>query len=116
MNAVIEKLLRWTRPADRVAQQQSAGTDSVAYRIHGWPQLHNCMRTAAVYRLLSVMSVGAVNLHWMLGTSGLTREQLDQLLRTLQQQKLLQVTTVRSAGLGQSRAQSGSARREAPVI
>ena len=112
MNSVIQKLWQWTRQENRGAEQQNANPNPIAYRICGWPELHESMRTAAVYRLLSTMSVRAVSRPWMLWKSELPSELVDRLLETLQQQGMLQVTALHGA---QAHAGMELARREAQV-
>jgi hypothetical protein len=49
------------------------------------------MRTANVYRSLSVMSHRPVNRAWLLAHAGLQATQLDRLLRRLQNQEAVEV-------------------------
>lgn len=112
MNSLIQKLWQWIRQAGRAGEQQHASADPLSYRICGWPDLDHSMRTAAVYRLLSCMSVRAVSRPWMLWKSGLTSELLDRLLESLQRQGMLQVTVLRGE---QVHAEMESERRNALV-
>lgn len=57
--------------------------DGLVYRLKHWPSLPSAVRTADVFRLLSVMSHRAINRRWMLAHTRLDPAQLDVLLRRL---------------------------------
>lgn len=57
--------------------------DGLVYRLKHWPNLPSEVRTADVFRLLSVMSHRAINRRWMLAHTRLDAAQLDVLLRRL---------------------------------
>jgi hypothetical protein len=61
------------------------------YRLRYWPELPASMRTASVYRALSVMSHRPVNHPWLLAHTGLQVAQLDLLLRRLRNQEAIEV-------------------------
>ena len=57
--------------------------DRLIYRLRQWPTLPSAIRTAEVFRLLSVMSHRAVNRRWMLAHTQLQAPQIEALLRRL---------------------------------
>jgi hypothetical protein len=57
--------------------------DRLIYRLRQWPSLPSAIRTAEVFRLLSVMSHRAVNRRWMLAHTQLDAPQIEALLRRL---------------------------------
>jgi hypothetical protein len=57
--------------------------DGLIYRLRQWPSLPTGVRTAEVFRLLSVMSHRAVNRRWMLAHTRLEAPQIEALLRRL---------------------------------
>jgi hypothetical protein len=53
------------------------------FRLRGWPVLPDALKTAAVYRTLSVMSHRPVNRRWIVASTRMKPEQVDQLLQRL---------------------------------
>ena len=53
------------------------------YRLKCWPDLPESDKVVSIYRMLSVMSSRAVSRQWILSTTGLPSEQIDQLLERL---------------------------------
>ena len=88
------------RGASSFAELFGGGTERVeipapaagemAYRLRTWPQLPPSMKTAGVFRILSVMSQRLVNRRWMLLQSGLDDAQLDHLLQRLRTEGALE--------------------------
>ena len=67
------------------------GGGELIYKLRHWPDLPTGLKTAAIFRTLSVMSSRPVNRHWILSTSGLPAEQVDLLLANLQFQGAVDV-------------------------
>jgi hypothetical protein len=65
------------------ALPEDTGDDRLIYRLRHWPTLPSAIRTADVFRLLSVMSHRAVNRRWMLAHTQLQASQIEALLRRL---------------------------------
>jgi hypothetical protein len=101
MLSMVERLARWGRrtglPGTGAAedglapQDREPATNEPIFRLRRWPSLPPTMHTAAVLRLLSVMSTRPVNRGWMLRHSGLQAEQIDKLLERLQRNAALEV-------------------------
>jgi hypothetical protein len=96
MSTVSATLFNWARRTrnslgaragmpSRPAPAEPAETldDGLIYRLRQWPSLPSAIRTAEVFRLLSVMSHRAVNRRWMLAHSQLEAPQIEALLRRL---------------------------------
>lgn len=110
MLSMVARLAGWARrstgfsepgtggPADSSRPQRSEQT----YRLRRWPTLPPLMRTAAVLRMLSVMSTRPVNRDWMLRHSGLGPTMVDQLIERLQRDDALDA--IDSAPFGPTRA------------
>jgi hypothetical protein len=92
MRAMLKHLLFWRRSSfdRRGAPQSEQPEDDIAYRLSGWPELPDPYRTAAVYSVLSVMSVRAVNRGWIAWKTRLEEEHLERLLQHLRHQQVLQ--------------------------
>lgn len=73
-----------------LAVEPSPGDDLI-YRLKQWPHLPPSMKTAKVFRALSVMSQRPVNRHWMLAHCGLAAQQLDALVEQLREQEAIEV-------------------------
>jgi hypothetical protein len=93
MTTVSATLSDWTRRTrncfgarawlpSRPAPEEPAA-DRLIYRLRQWPSLPSAIRTAEVFRLLSVMSHRAVNRRWMLAHTQLDAPQIEALLRRL---------------------------------
>jgi hypothetical protein len=94
MTTVSATLFHWARrtrnrlgarawlPSRPVAPDE-AGDDRLIYRLRQWPSLPSAIRTADVFRLLSVMSHRAVTRRWMLAHTQLQAPQIEALLRRL---------------------------------
>jgi hypothetical protein len=72
---------RASLPAPALAEH--TGDDRLIYRLRQWPTLPSAIRTADVFRLLSVMSHRSVNRRWMLAHTQLQAPQIEALLRRL---------------------------------
>lgn len=68
-----------------------AKTGELIYRLKQWPQLPDGMKTAAVYRALSMMSHRPVNRRWIMKNSRLKEKQVDQLLQRLVDDDVVEV-------------------------
>ncbi len=87
-STVLDSLTTWARRACGTGTAQmedtaAAADDHQAYRLRAWPELPDLLRTAPVYRLMSVMTVRAVSRQWMLDQSRLQARDLDALLAYL---------------------------------
>ena len=95
MLSMVERLARWGRrtvqPETGAAEDSRSAQDEPIFRLRRWPSLPPALHTAAVLRLLSVMSTRPVNRGWMLRHSGLQAEQIDDLLDRLQRKSALEV-------------------------
>lgn len=102
----LDSLPGWARRACGLqAQEPTIADDPHLYSLRAWPELPEEQRTAAVYRLLSVMTVRAVPRLWMARQSGLDAAALDTLLLWLERDGVLVRGTLRSqAGTAQPRA------------
>jgi hypothetical protein len=90
---VYNRLYHWARNTSSFAdsvisgwdrgEPEAATTGRMIYRLRRWPELPTAYRTAAIYRILSVMSSRPVNRHWILTSSRIAPRQLDGLLRGL---------------------------------
>jgi hypothetical protein len=65
------------------ARSEPAPADGLIYRLRHWPDLPPGLRTACVFRVLSVMSNRPVNRSWILASSKLAPRQVDALLERL---------------------------------
>lgn len=65
--------------------------DGLIYRLKLWPALPQPLRTARVFRALSVMSQRPVNRHWMQEHCGLRDSQFDSLVERLLEQDAIEV-------------------------
>ncbi len=88
-STVLDSLTTWARRAcgkadARMDVPHHEAGDTTAFRLIAWPELPDLLRTAPVYRLLSVMTVRAVSRSWMLAQSRLQAHELDALLARLQ--------------------------------
>ncbi len=87
--SVLDSLTTWARRACGKAAVPAEHTpavadDPTAFRLRAWPELPDLLRTAPIYRLMSVMTVRAVSRQWMLEQSRLQERDLDALLAHLQ--------------------------------
>lgn len=87
-SSVLDSLNTWARRAcgkgtDQMEHTTAADEGTVAFRLRAWPDLPDLLRTAPIYRLLSVMTVRAVSRQWMLDQSRLQARDLDALLAHL---------------------------------
>lgn len=103
MHRATEQFLRWTRRlmgrADKLSPNERE--EAPIYFLSGWPELPGRFRTAAVYRVLSTMSVRAVNRHWVASQTYLKDEQLEALLQHLRDQQVLQTQCSQQPGASQ---------------
>lgn len=88
-STVLDSLNTWARRACGKAvahldAPRSGADDTTAFRLRAWPELPDLLRTAPVYRLLSVMTVRSVSRAWMLAQSRLQAHEIDALLARLQ--------------------------------
>lgn len=125
MTSMYDVLSAWARRTTTSFAElwvQSERGDSVApapgeriYRLKHWPSLPAALRTADIYRTLSVMSSRRVNRRWILASSRMKPEQVDQLLQRLVRQGAVEVIDTASFGDSQpeSRPDSGSDSRPA---
>lgn len=74
----------------RRADANVAGLDLI-YRLKSWPQLEDGVRTAEVYRMLSLMTTQPLSRRWLLAHSKLEPQQLDELLAHLARKGELEV-------------------------
>jgi hypothetical protein len=75
------------------------------YRMKAWPELNGTIRTAEIYRILSVMSSQPVNRQWLQARCTLTPDELDRFLVQLVEQGALEVIDPASfAGRAPARA------------
>ena len=102
MTSVYHALFDWARrttttfaellsAAEPDADLDAPDTGGMAYRLKNWPALPHQLKTAGVYRMLSVMSQRPVNRRWMLSNSGLSPAQLDRLVERLRSDGSLDV-------------------------
>jgi len=89
------------RPGPRAAGSHLAGPDLI-FRLKAWPRLPEAVRTAVVYRMLSVMSSQPVNRQWLLARTQLAPRQLDDLLLRLQNEGALEVIDPRRFAASQA--------------
>ena len=90
---VYNRLYHWARNTSSFAESVVSGWDRpepevpahgrMIYRLRSWPELPSAYRTAAIYRILSVMSNRPVNRQWILSSSRIAPRHLDGLLRGL---------------------------------
>lgn len=57
--------------------------DSRVYRLRHWPALPPCLRTARIYRVMSVMTQRPVNRRWLVLRQGIPPAQADEMLAFL---------------------------------
>jgi len=108
MTSMYDVLSAWARRTTTSFAElwvQSERSDSEApapgeriYRLKHWPSLPSALRTADIYRTLSVMSSRRVNRRWILASSRMKPEQVDQLLQRLVQQGAVEVIDTSSFG------------------
>lgn len=82
--AAIRRRLRPTPGAEDPSNQ-------FIYRLRTWPELSDEARTAEVFRVLSVMSSRPVNRNWVLATSGMPPQRVDQFLSELAESGAVEV-------------------------
>ncbi len=87
--SVLDSLTTWARRACGKASVQAEDTpavidDQAAFRLRAWPELPDLLRTAPIYRLMSVMTVRAVSRRWMMEQSRLQARDIDALLAHLE--------------------------------
>jgi len=70
---------------------EPAPDDGLIYRLKLWPALPPSLKTARVFRALSVMSQRPVNRHWMQEHCGLRDSQFDSLVERLLEQGAIEV-------------------------
>lgn len=94
MASVYDTLCLWARKTttsfaelrllvDTAAVAPDAPVDGLIYRLRVWPDLPQTIKTADIYRSLSVMSNRPVNRRWFLENSKLPTRSADRLLRQL---------------------------------
>jgi hypothetical protein len=69
--------------AQRAASGRAVPGGDLIFRMRAWPSLPEHGRTAAVYRMLSVMSNQPVNRQWLLARCRMAPQQLDALMQHL---------------------------------
>ncbi len=82
----LDSISGWARRAcGQMAREMAPGLadDPHLYALGAWPDLPEGLRTAAVYRLLSVMTVRPVPRQWMARQSGLGPDAIEALLQWL---------------------------------
>lgn len=86
------KALLWL---DRSGKADPPGEhEGTRYRLRSWPdELPASMRTLAVFRVLSAMSVRPVSRQWVQRASGLNGRQVESLFECLRQRDLLESET-----------------------
>jgi hypothetical protein len=97
--SVYDTLSEWARRTSSWAEMRFFSlvadephpANGLIYKLRYWPDLPASMRTANVYRALSVMSHRPVNRPWLLAHTRLQVAQLDLLLRRLQNQEAIEV-------------------------
>ncbi|HEX2544773.1 MAG TPA: hypothetical protein VHL79_07840 [Ramlibacter sp.] len=77
------------RSAD--ANPASCSSPDLIYRLRSWPRLKDAVRTAEVYRMLSLMSNQPLSRRWLQSHSSMTPQQLDTLLAGLAREGALEV-------------------------
>jgi hypothetical protein len=92
MVSMVGRMAGWARRSTSFAElgcvpplprpQEPAGNEPI-YRLRKWPSLPQAMHTAAVLRLLSVMSTRPVNRGWMVRHTQLPPTMVDQLIERL---------------------------------
>lgn len=88
-STVLDSLNTWARRAfgkavTQLDERHAADQDTHGYRLRAWPELPDMLRTAPIYRLLSVMTVRAVSRSWMMEQSRLGVRDIDALLAHLE--------------------------------
>ncbi len=88
-SSFLSSLQTWARRASGKADRSPASAwqdeqNAPRYRLQAWPELHDAVRIAPVYRLLSVMTVRSVSRAWMLEQSRLNPQVIDRLITQLQ--------------------------------
>lgn len=102
MARVYETLALWARKttsfaellvsgAERTEESQPPQPGELIYRLKHWPALPDRLKTADVLRTLSVMSNRPVNRRWILSHSRLKAEQVDELLRRLEDENAVSI-------------------------
>lgn len=77
---------------DMAAEEpEPAAPGEPIYRLRQWPHLSSNLKTAEVFRTLSVMSNRPVNRRWILSSSRMRPEQVDTLLARLVEQGAVEV-------------------------
>jgi hypothetical protein len=102
MARVYETLFNWARKStssfaellasagDRQESEPPLDCELI-YRLKHWPLLPEDLKTAGVYRTLSVMSQRPVNRRWLISHSSLRAEQVDGLLQRLTEANAVEV-------------------------
>ena len=102
MARVYETLALWARKttsfaellvarSERAEESQPPQPGELIYRLKHWPALPDRLKTADVLRTLSVMSNRPVNRRWILSHSRLKAEQVDDLLRRLEDENAVSI-------------------------
>lgn len=65
--------------------------DSRVYRLRTWPELPSRLRTARIYRVMSVMTHRPVNRRWLVLRQGIAPDQADELLAYLLTENAVEV-------------------------
>ncbi len=102
MPSVYDSLSQWLQKTTssfaelRVLPMTQGGHDKGAadhliYRLRQWPDLPSALRTADVYRTLSVMSSRPVNRRWFVASSGLTLAEADALIQRMVDDEAVEV-------------------------
>jgi hypothetical protein len=102
---VYSRVYRWARRTSAFAESVISGWDReeveepqaetcMIYRLRRWPDLPVAHRTAAIYRMLSVMSSRPVNRSWILASSRMQPRQVDGLLAGLVAQGVVEAIDV----------------------
>jgi hypothetical protein len=72
-------------------EPEPAAPGEPIYRLKQWPRLSSALKTADVFRTLSVMSNRPVNRRWILSSSKMRPEQVDSLIARLIEQGAVEV-------------------------
>lgn len=76
-------LSRQAVPGEGVGRAERIPGADLIFRLRAWPDLPERGRTAAIYRMLSVMSQQPVNRQWIVTNSRMAPLELDALLLAL---------------------------------
>lgn len=102
--SALDSLTTWARRACGKAIawrdcRHDDADDGTTFRLRAWPDLPDLLRTAPVYRVLSVMTVRPVSRRWMQDQSRLPARDIHALLAYLQAGgELVQESRARPAG------------------